>query len=301
MSSDSTCPDPARSPPAPRSFLFLPDVIRERIYSFLLTADVDPSTPWLTPLPVLWHLHQKLPTMPSEPNRDLAMVSKSVRKKRRRIIRAYEQVEKERAEVIQAVPHSRLAILATCRTILLETFHLYYKNNTFNFSRAHDLVEFNRSIGRVRANEIRSIRLDLPLEDWDNTKARQVLGGWLRLEKLVFVYNESVFGYMSPNYISYPKVISHLQGLRDVTFVDPPSPLAVRYGVQVRLGMGASQRMRMDQLREMMMAKRKHPRPMPPMMDLFSRLRIADRGKKDHAAWTWNEDTAYAPDIEKES
>lgn len=46
----------------PRPFLSLPDVIRERIYFFVLTPDLDPRTPWITPLPILRHTPKKLPS-----------------------------------------------------------------------------------------------------------------------------------------------------------------------------------------------------------------------------------------------
>ncbi|KAL8812207.1 MAG: hypothetical protein Q9200_001212 [Gallowayella weberi] len=292
----STPSEPALSPPISRPFLSLPDVIRERIYDFVLTVDVDPSAPWVTPLPHSRRL--KLPSLPPEPNRDLAKVSKSVKKERRRIIRAYEKVKKERDDIVRAAPQSCLAILVTCRTVLLEAFHLWYKNNTLSFSRAQDLIDFNRSIGRVRAHEIRSVRLDLPIQEEDDLKAGQVLDHLLRLEKLTFVCNEILIMYVSPKYISFPKVISRLQGLREVNFVFPPNP-AIEHGM--RNTIGDCQRVRMDQLREKMMSKRKHPRPLPPMIDLFGPLKIANQSKEDRASWKWNEDSAYAPDIHENS
>ncbi|KAL8803649.1 MAG: hypothetical protein Q9182_003064 [Xanthomendoza sp. 2 TL-2023] len=292
----TTASESAPSPPISRPFLSLPDVIRERIYDFVLTVDVDSSAPWVTPLPLSRHL--KLPSLPSEPNRDLAMVSKSVRKKRRRIIRAYEQVEKERDDIVRAAPHSCLAILATCRTVLLEAFHLWYKNNTFSFSRAQDLIDFNRSIGRVRAHEIRSVRLNLPIQEEDDLKAGQVLDHLLRLEKVTFVCNEIFINYVNPNFISFPKVISRLQGLREVDFVFPLNP-AVEHGV--RHNIGTCHRVRMDQLREKMMSKRKHPRPLPPMIDLFGPLKMANQNKEDRANRKWKEHSAYAPDVHDNS
>ncbi|KAI4261412.1 MAG: hypothetical protein L6R42_003388 [Xanthoria sp. 1 TBL-2021] len=277
-----------------RPFLSLPDVIRERIYHFVLTIDVNPTAPWITPLPTLRRLH--LPALPPEPNRDLLMASKSVRKKRRRKIRQFESIKMERAIAAQTAPHSCLAILATCRTILLEAFHLWYKNNTFNFARSQDVVAFLTSISRVRANEIRAVRLDLPWEDYHDLRAGQALRRLLRLETVIFVYRGDSFNWISPKYISYPRIISHLQGLREATFVDPPSSGTSVPGVEQ--GMGTCHRSRTDQLREKMMAKRKHPRPAPPMMDLFSRLRNLDQSKKDCARWKWHENSAYAPEID---
>ncbi|KAL8683884.1 MAG: hypothetical protein Q9186_000227 [Xanthomendoza sp. 1 TL-2023] len=280
------------SPPIGRPFLSLPDVIRERIYHFLLTVDVDPSSPWITPLPISRHLEH--PSLPREPNRELAMVSKSVRKKRRRIIRAYEQVEKERADIVHAAPHSCLAILATCRTVLLEAFHLWYKNNTLNFFHAQDLIDFNRSIGRVRAHEIRSVRLELPIQESDDPKAGQVLDHMLRLENVTFVFDELYFNYISPNWFSCPKVMSRLRGLREVSFVFPWTRVT-KHGSEYCIS--SCQRYLMDRMREKMMSKRKHPRPLPPMVDLFGPLKKAKQDKEDRANWKWEEDSAYAPEV----
>lgn len=277
-----------------RPFLSLPDVIRERIYDFVLTIDVDPTAPWITPLPTPRRLH--LPALPREPNRDLFMASKSVRKKRRRKIRQFESIETERAMILRAAPHSRLAILATCRTILLEAFHIWYKSNTFNFARSWDVFSFLTSISSVRANEIRAVRLDLPWEDYDDPKAGQALRRLSRLETVIFVYRSHYFNPSGPQFISYPRIVSHLQGLRDVTFVDPPS--SGRSVLGMVLGMGKSHRLKLDQLREKMMVTKKNPRRAPPMMDLFSRLKQLDQSESDRACWKWNEDSAYAPEID---
>ncbi|KAL8674993.1 MAG: hypothetical protein Q9168_000587 [Polycauliona sp. 1 TL-2023] len=277
-----------------RPFLALPDVIREHIYSFVLTVDVDPAAPWITPLPPVRRL--LLPALLPEPNRDLAGASKSVRKKRRRKIRQFESIESERATLAQEVPHGCLAILATCRTVLLEAFHLWYKNNTFNFARSQDLFTFLTSISRVRANEIRAVRLDLPCEDWDDLKAAQALRRLLRLDTIVFVYRGDNFTYISPKYISYPRIISHLRGLREVHFVDPRSSQMAEPDAEQ--GMGLGQELRMDELKHKMMTKTKHPKPAPPMMDLFSRLKVVNQSKNDCARWKWNEDSAYAPEID---
>ncbi|KAI4108409.1 MAG: hypothetical protein LQ339_002311 [Xanthoria mediterranea] len=277
-----------------RPFLSLPDVIRERIYDFVLTIDVDPTAPWITPLPTPRRLH--LPVLPREPNRDLLMASKSVRKKRRRKISQFESVETERAMILRAAPHSCLAILATCRTILLEAFHIWYKNNTFNFARSWDVFSFLTSINSVRPNEIRAVRLDLLWEDYDDSKAGQALRRLLRLETVIFVYRSHSFNPSGLQLISYPRIMSHLQGLRDVTFVDPPSSGRSVQGMV--WGMGKSHRLKLDQLREKMMVTKKNTRRVPPMMDLFSRLRQLNQSESDCACWKWNEDSAYAPEID---
>lgn len=197
-------------------------------------------------------------------------------------------------------PSSCLAILATCRTILLEAFHLWYKNNTLNFFRSEDLSDFLVSIGRVRANEIRNIRLDLPAGDWDDPKATHVLGNLLRLETLVFVYNDySPTFCTKPSFIGYPKIISRLRDLQQVTFLEPENPKTTPWG-QVQ-GMTPCVKTRMDELREKMIGKRKKPKAVPPMMDLFNRLRIEDQRGKATAGWDWDESSSYAPEIDGDS
>ncbi|KAL8729530.1 MAG: hypothetical protein Q9181_004975 [Wetmoreana brouardii] len=299
MASSITVTPPASKPSTPRPFLSLPDVIRERICYFVLTPYLDPNHPWITPLPRHRQIPRNLQPLPMlEPNYDLNHPSKSVRKKQRRRIRAYERIKEEAYAAARAVaPNTCLAILATCRTILLEAFHIFYKNNTFNFTRSEDLTEFLTSIGRVRANEIRSVRLELPGQDWADTKAQFALSRLLRLEKLIFVYNCLVSPFLTkPQLISYPEIISHLRGLRDVTFVDPETTEIDWYGL--RPGMTPPVRLRMDELRLKMMTATKKPRQMPPMMDLFGRLRAKDQTKKDMEGWKWEEGLSYAPEID---
>ncbi|KAL8842128.1 MAG: hypothetical protein Q9205_000522 [Flavoplaca limonia] len=280
-----------------RPFLSLPDVIRERIYVFVLTVHVDPATSWITPLPAIRRV--QLPPLPPEPNRDLLVASKSVRKKRRRKIRQFESIENERAAIAHAAPRGCLAILATCRTILLEAFHIWYKNNTFNFARSQDIVSFLTSISGARANEIRAVRLDLSWEDWNDGKAGHALSRLRRLESLTFVYNGRPVSFISPNSIRYPRIISNLRGLQEVIIVDPAAVDSQVEGMWH--WMGPCQKLRMGQLRERMTAKEKRHKPTPPMMDLFSRLSVLDQKKNDCARWRWNEDSAYAPDIARET
>ncbi|KAL8698640.1 MAG: hypothetical protein Q9201_006463 [Fulgogasparrea decipioides] len=299
MASSITVDPPVSKSSTPRPFLSLPDVIRERICYFVLTPDLDPNHSCITPLPRHRQVPRNLPPLPMlEPNYDLQHPSKSVRKKQRRRIRAYERIkEAAYAAARAAAPDTCLAVLATCRTILLEAFHIFYKHNTFNFTRAEDLTEFLSSIGRVRANEIRTVRLDLPGQDWADIKAQFALSRLLRLEKLIFVYNSLTSPYLTkPEHISYPEIISHLRGLRDVTFIDPEKPEIDWYGL--RPGMTPPVRLRMDELRLKMMAARKKPRQMPPMMDLFGRLRAKDQSKKDIERWKWDEGLSYAPEID---
>ncbi|KAL8710061.1 MAG: hypothetical protein Q9220_005332 [cf. Caloplaca sp. 1 TL-2023] len=275
---------PASEKPAPRPFLSLPDVIRERICYFVLVVKVDPVSPWITPLPLFQHKSTLFPDAGSD--------LKSV------------ESEHQRAEAVQATvraaPDSSLAILATCRTILLESFHLWYKYNLLNFSSAKDLCEFLYSVSRARANEIRSIRLDLPEEDFNHGKCAFALSRLLALENLTFVWNDyKPYWLLNASLMPYPKAISNLRGLRTVTFVDPVNPKPNAIGQEQ--GMVDSVKKRMHGLGVKMMTKRKHPKALPPMMDLFSRLKTEDQTKKDRALWNWQEKTAYAPEMNAES
>ncbi|KAL9603075.1 MAG: hypothetical protein Q9219_001439 [cf. Caloplaca sp. 3 TL-2023] len=279
-----------------RPFLCLPDVIRERIYFFVLSIDVEPRKPWITPQPSTKMIPRHLPGLPSEPDCNLESVSKSVRKKRRRRMRAFMSAKAEAIVAARVTaPASCLAILATCRTILLEAFHLWYKNNTLNFFQVRDLCDFLASIGRVRANEIRSLRLDLPAREWDDPKARFLLGSLLRLERLIFVYNDWGPSNTNPKKIPYPKIISHLRGLREVVFSDPEHPLTFAWGW--KQGMTECVKTRMEELRGNMVTKRKNHRPEPPMVDLFNRLNIVNQKKKGTTAGEWEDGLSYAPDI----
>ncbi|KAL9022689.1 MAG: hypothetical protein Q9185_000118 [Variospora sp. 1 TL-2023] len=289
----------------PTSFLSLPDVIRERIYHYVLTIDVPSSSPWITPLPPSRRTAHYLPNVPAKPDADLVHVSKRVRKKRRRRLRAWEQVK----ESMRApTPPSSLAIIETCRTILLEAFHIWYKHNTFNFRRADDLYAFLASISRARAIEVRSIRLDLPPRDWADAKAKNALRGLVRLERLVFVYTDLLRVYHardSLKTIGFPKIISQLRGLREVTFMDPNSSELVQEWVDrgfpagFPAGMSEGVRLRMEELGRKMVAEGEKPRlPAPPMVDLFARLKVKDQSKKDTASWAWKENLSYAPEVD---
>ncbi|KAL9587434.1 MAG: hypothetical protein Q9212_000250 [Teloschistes hypoglaucus] len=283
---------------APRPFLSLPDVIRERIYFFVLGPDNDSQTSWITPLPTFRHIPKHL-ALPPEPIHDLSWVSKSVRKKRRRRLRAYDKVRDEAIAAARRVaPDTCLAILATCRTVLLEAWHIFYGCNTFNFALAEDLTQFLQSIGSVRANEIRSVRLDLPPEDWDDLKATYALGRLLRLESLEFVYTAYLSPFLiSEHFISLPKIISQLRGLQSVRFVDPENPKTDVLGW--KQGMTGSVSNRMDKLKSRMTGKPKRPRALPPMMDLFGRLKTKEQQEKSSEVWKWEEGLSYAPDLDE--
>lgn len=128
------------------SFMSLPNEIRERICSYVLTVDIDDSIPWITPL-----------------SNDL-------------------RPEPQRSPC--------LAILATCRQILHEAFHVFYASNNFNFNHPNHLYDFLYAIGPVRANQIRSIRCSFRLAASENTAVRHALSRLTRLEKLSFHFDQ---------------------------------------------------------------------------------------------------------------
>ena len=282
-----------------RRFLSLPDVIRERIYFFVLTVNVDARTPWITPLPSSRHIPKHVPDLPPKPDCNLENVSKSVRKKRRRRMRAFERTKQQAIVAARAAaPSSCLAILATCRTILLEAFHLWYRTNTLNFCRSKDVYSFLASIGSARANEIRSIRLDIPGQEWDDGKATYALQRLRGLEKIIFIYNDFNTRLVAPRHISFPRIISHLRGLQQVTFADPENP-KIYYGHPE--GMTECVKARMEELGRKMTTKPKKPKPAPPMIDLFNRLRIVEQQRRGDADCNWEEGLSYAPDLNSES
>ncbi len=261
---------PESNDPNLRSFLTLPDVIRERIYYFtLVVEEVDPRgefDPWVTPLPPSRRIPKHLPGLPPKPDSTLENVSKRVRKKRRRRLRAWEQRKRDittQAQGAAASPRS-LALLQTCRTILLEAFHIWYKYNTLNFCHSDDLYDFLVAIGRARANEIRSIRLDLPSSEWDySPKAKYALEGLVKLESLTFIYNDMLSSYIglhSVHNIGYPKIISQLRGLKEVKFKDPETDDGQKRLWEARgykMGMSVGVRARMEELGGKMIGKRK--------------------------------------------
>ncbi|KAI4189461.1 MAG: hypothetical protein LQ346_005105 [Caloplaca aetnensis] len=303
-------PSPESDGPNPRPFLTFPDVIRERIYYFTLVVEegdpLDEWDPWITPLPPSRRIPKHLPGLPPKPDSTLENVSKRVRKKRRRRLRAWEQRKRDittQAQGAAASPRS-LALLQTCRTILLEAFHIWYRYNTLNFCHSDDLYDFLVAIGRARANEIRNIRLDLPSSEWDYSfKAKYALEGLVRLQSLTFIYNDmfsSYRGLYSIHNIGYPKIISQLRGLKEVNFKDPETEDGERRLWEARgykMGMSEGVRMRMEELGGRMIGKRKKPKNGPPMVDLFNRVKLRDQKRNDNAGLRWNEDFAYAPEV----
>lgn len=206
----------------------LPNELRERICSYVLTVDVDDPSPWITPL-----------------SNDL-------------------RPEPEK--------FSCLAILATCRQILLEAFHAFYASNNFNFNHPNHLYDFLRAIGPVRANQIRSIRCSFRLAASENTAVRYALSRLTRLEKLSFhfdkeqpVDNDTGWGdYIISQDFCPAKEFAKFHRLRDVNFIMMND---------IELDRTDKERMEMyrDRLTKPNLKKNK---AMPEMVDLFVGLKM---------------------------
>ena len=208
---------------ADRPFLSLPNEIRDRIYGYVLTVNVDDSSPFITPL-----------------NSDLRP---------------------------QPMRPSCLAILATCRQVLFEAFHVFYASNTFNFDNRNQLCSFLRAIGSVRASEIRSIRCSLKLAARQNERVRFVLSKLIRLEKLSFQFNKETlqeWPHIFPNVCS-PKAFTKFRGLREVTFITVNDT-----------ELNESERDRMQQYRDEMMASnpKRKKKSLPETVDVFGGLKL---------------------------
>lgn len=270
-------------------FLSIPDVVRERIYAYVLTVDVYDSSPWITPLPALSHSHNKalaiLPTIDNTiPFSELTAKRKRDRLRKEETLRIRES--EALANLEPPVASSCLAILATCRTILLEAFHLWYQNNTLNFTRSEDIYTFLISIGSVRANEIRSLRFDLALDDWTNPKAKFALGRLLKLERLTVVRRVDVLKdgtWFEHNY-QLPGLVMGLRGLREVEVVTCGESSERTFKA-------------IEGLKKSLMRPRKLTRKPPRMVDLFGKLKKGKETVSRQSEQEMDEVNGYAPDM----
>ena len=155
--------------------------------------------------------------------------------------------------------HSCLAILVTCQQVLSEAFHLYYRNNTFNFLGATDLYHFMRAIGPARRNEIRSIWCGFALAEELEAESRATLFQLRRLQSLSFEY--AVYDPEWRCLRCRDGVFARFKGLREVDFV-------IRHG--------EPQQVHKDQMlhfREMLTRPRA-PWKLPEYVDLFMLLKV---------------------------
>ncbi len=168
---------------------------------------------------------------------------------------------------------SCLAILATCRQILFEAFHVFYVSNTFNFNHPDHLYDFLRAIGSVRANEIRSIRCSFTLAAPENTAARYALSKLMRLEKLSFHFDKKEpndddstdwRNYIISREFCSAKEFAKINGLLEVNFIMMNDTEPDR---------AAKERMKMYRNR-MIKADPKRNKSKPEMVDLFVGLKM---------------------------
>jgi len=284
----------AFDPPAAtraRPFLLIPDVVRERIYAYVLTVNVPDSAPWIEPLPALSHARNKaLATLPtfdkSIPIAELTAKEKKDRVKEEAGLRARENAV---VKALRPPPVSScLAILATCRTILLEAFHLWYQNNTLAFTRADELHRFLRSIGNVRANEICSLRLDLPRYDWSHAEAKFALGRLLKLERLtvvvslVVIFDPQLHWHNSFNNL-VPDIVKNVRGLRE-------------FEVLISEGQPDRALKQLEESKRRLMGPRPATRKPPKMVDLFGKLK-KEKQMAIRELERLDEESLYAPDM----
>ena len=219
-----------------RPFLSIPNEIRERIYDYVLTVNVDDGNPWVTPLNN---------ALRPEPKKS-----------------------------------SCLAILATCRQILFEAFHIFYGSNAFNFNHPDHVCDFLTSVGSVRASEIRFVRCSFRLAAGDNTAARHALSRLMKLENLAFQWDKKKLDddlivdwrdFIVPDFCS-AREFTKLNGVREVNFImmndTEPSP---------------ADKERMARYRyRMTKPSPNRPKILPKMVDLFVGLKM--RKQRDSAA-----------------
>ena len=260
-------------------------MIRERIYAYVLTVDVPDAAPWISPLPALSHARNKILSTLSKHEEPIPIDRLTAKRKKDRLRKEADHAarEKEALDNIQLpAASSCLAILATCRQILLEAFHLWYKHNTLNFRRSEDLYTFLLSIGSVRANEIRSLRLDLPREDWYHPQAKFALGRLLRLENLMIASTrDSHLMAFSSSWV--PRLVKDLRGLKDVQVVTSEGRSDMKWEMKGKL-----------------MSPRLGTRKAPEMVDLFGRLRMKQNRKRQvvrEEQGECDERSIHAPDM----
>lgn len=270
-----------------RPFLSIPDVVRERIYAYVLTVNVPDSSPWITPLPAIEHIRNTT-ALASLPAADALPRRNEIDLDNRLIEEAVDEVQLPATS--SSSSSSCLAILVTCRTILLEAFHLWYQNNTLNFTSSKNIYPFLMSIGPVRANEIRSLRFDLAVNDWDNAEAQFGLSRLMKLERLTVVRNidHSLEGCSYYTYGSYRRLPSLTNGLRGLKEIN-----VISYGMTSEAIVKG-----IEQSKEALMRPRKKARKPPTMVDLFGRLKHGKETASRQSKQGSDEANDYAPDLE---
>ena len=154
-------------------------------------------------------------------------------------------------------PASCLAILATCRQLLLESFHIYYSQNMLNFKSASDLYGFMTSVSYARRAEIISVRCSFSLASKGLARERVTLRRLPRLRKLAFILPVSDGEPWNHCRTAFAK----FSGVSEVTIIQDGTPSTWPISV-----------------REKYIKQLTKPRPpgehrLPPIVDLFARLK----------------------------
>lgn len=155
---------------APPFLLSFPKEVLQKIYEYVLTVNVEDSKPYVV------IKHHRCETCSS------------------------------RTSECTNTTHSCLEILCCCRQFFFDAFHIFYRNNTLEFSSADDLRQFCYAISTAKKNEITSVRCAFDLAEYCSDQVRWYLQRCTSLEKLQFRVFDGPHG----------KVFRTFRGLKEV-------------------------------------------------------------------------------------
>lgn len=197
----------------PPSLLSFPQEVLEKIYEYVLTVDVEDTKPYVV------IKHRRCETCWS------------------------------RAVECTSTAHSCLELLSCCRQVLFDAFHIFYRNNTLQFSSAYEMSQFSYVISTAKRNEITSVRCAFDLADRSSDQARWYLQRCVRLEKLQFEVGARPHG----------KVFRTFRGLKEVEMNVEP----------VTYGRPSDQKVKVAYWKELLTRPRLAA-PTPECLDLFA-------------------------------
>ena len=197
----------------PPSLLSFPKEVLQKIYEYVLTVNVEDSKPYVVVK------HRSCETCSS------------------------------RALECTSTSHSCLELLRCCRQILFDAFHIFYRNNTLQFSSAYEMSQFCYVISTAKRNEITSVRCAFDLADRSSDQVRWYLQRCFRLEKLQF----EVFAR------PHGRVFRTFRGLKEVEMNVEPDPY----------GRPRDQELKIAYWKELLTRPRL-PVPTPECLDLFA-------------------------------
>lgn len=163
----------APTPPAlitPPSLLSFPKEVLQKIYEYVLTVNVEDSKPYVV------IRHHRCETCSS------------------------------RTMECTRTTHSCLELLCCCRRILFDAFHIFYRQNTLEFSTAAELRQFCYAVSTAKRNEITSVRCAFDLAEHPSDPVRWYLQKCRSLEKLQFEVHNRCHG----------RVFRNFRGLKEV-------------------------------------------------------------------------------------